>query len=50
MMSEKVFVIEIAGDVKRSDINDALYHGLERNEVEWTSYNVKEINVVEDDE
>lgn len=49
-MSNKVFVIEIAGDVNRGDIDDALYHGLERNEVSWSSYNVKEIKVVGNDE
>lgn len=39
----KRFLIEISGEVMKGDISDALYHGLERNEVDWTSYNVLEV-------
>ncbi|EKS8371771.1 MULTISPECIES: hypothetical protein [Bacillus cereus group] len=39
----KRFLIEISGEVTKGDISDALYQGLERNEVDWTSYNVLEV-------
>ncbi|WP_176544698.1 hypothetical protein [Bacillus wiedmannii] len=39
----KRYLIEISGEVTKGDISDALYHGLERNEVNWTSYNVLEV-------
>ncbi|MEB8651873.1 hypothetical protein P4G96_24165 [Bacillus cereus] len=36
-------MIEISGEVTKGDISDALYHGLERNEVDSTSFDVLEV-------
>ncbi|MGQ0417119.1 hypothetical protein [Escherichia coli] len=47
MSKEKTFVIKFTGDVSTRRLEDALYHGLERNEEAWEKFSIEE--VAEDD-
>ncbi|HDR4868879.1 TPA: hypothetical protein QCR55_005368 [Bacillus cereus] len=47
MSKEKTFVIKFTGDVSARRLEDALYHGLERNEEAWEKFSIEE--VAEDD-
>lgn len=42
MSKEKTFVLKFTGDVSARRLEDALYHGLERNEEEWEKFSITE--------
>lgn len=42
-LETKTFVITLKGDVSARRLEDALYHGLERNEETWRSFSIKEV-------